>query len=61
MFLEYTKKEIVLKITEVLNSTTAQFIENVFSTMGTAIAIAENQKTPGPVMFTRAMEILNTL
>lgn len=61
MFLEYTKKEVVLKITEVLKSATAQFIENALNTMEMAIAIAENQKTPGPVMFTWAMEILNLM
>jgi len=59
-FLEYTKKEMILRITKVLKSTTAPFIENTFSTMGIAIAIIEKQKTPNPVTFTWAMEILNT-
>lgn len=52
MFLEYTKKEMILRITEVLKSATAPFVENIFSTMGIAIAIIEKQKTPSPVMFT---------
>lgn len=61
MFLEYTKKEIILRITEVLKSATAPSIENIFSTMEIAIALIEKQKTPSPVVFTWAMEILNTV
>lgn len=51
MFLEYAKKEMILRVTEVLKSTTAPFIENIFSTMGIAIAVMEKQKTPSPDMF----------
>lgn len=42
----------ILRMTEVLKSTTAPFTENIFSTVGIAIAIVEKQKTPSPVVFT---------
>lgn len=58
--MEYTKKKMILRITEILKSPTARFTAGIFSTTGIAIAIIEKQKTPSPVMFISAMEILNT-
>lgn len=59
LFLEFTK-ELILRITEVLKSAPALFIESTFHTVGISTALVEKQKTPSPDLCTWEVEILNT-
>lgn len=52
LLLGYTKRKLILRITEVLRSATALFIESTFHTMGISTALVEKQKMPNPVLFT---------